>query len=69
MRETGTQPTARNENAVQTKGETMKITALYADVIMGINPGSLDNIGVSPIQSHQSNARFGQISSERTVFK
>ena len=30
MRETATpQPTARNENALQTKGEDMKITALY----------------------------------------
>jgi len=32
MRETGTQPTARNENAVETKGAFMKITALYERV-------------------------------------
>jgi DNA invertase Pin-like site-specific DNA recombinase/ssDNA-binding Zn-finger/Zn-ribbon topoisomerase 1 len=35
MRETGTQPTARNENAVETKGAFMKITALYERLSSG----------------------------------
>ena len=48
MRETAaTQPTANNGDAPDfQKKENMKITALYADVIIGINPGSLENTGV-----------------------
>jgi len=39
--------------------QQQQITALYADVIIGTNPESLENTGVLPIQSHFLCPRFG----------